>query len=111
MRPAPDAPAAKPATPTVTQQELTSSVGPVNAPYRLVARTNALTWMRVRTGDGHQSDETIPAGQTREWVSNQPFTVSVGNAGGVRLELNGKPLPPLGASGAVVTGLVLPGTP
>lgn len=109
--PAGDAAAAKPPIPTVTQQDLASSVGQVNAPYRLVARTNALTWMRVRTGDGHQSDETIPAGQTREWVSNQPFTISVGNAGGVRLELNGKPLPPLGASGAVVTGLVLPGTP
>jgi len=100
-----------PPTATVTQQEVITSVGQVNAPYRLVARTNALTWIRVRTGDGHQTDETVPAGQVREWVSNRPFTVSVGNAGGVRLELNGKPLPPLGASGAVISGIVLPGTP
>lgn len=106
----PPSPTPAPAT-TVTQHELTTSVGQVNAPYRLVARTNAPTWIRVRTGDGHQIDETIPAGQVREWVSNRPFTVSVGNAGGVRLELNGKPLPPLGASGAVITGIVLPGTP
>jgi cytoskeletal protein RodZ len=106
-------PAAKPLAPaaTMTQQEVTSTIGQVNAPYRLVARTTALTWMRVRTDDGHQSEETIPPGQVREWVSNRPFTLSIGNAGGVRLELNGRPLPPLGASGAVITRIVLPETP
>jgi hypothetical protein len=53
-------------------------------------------------------DETIPAGQVREWVSNRPFTLTIGNAGGVKLELNGRPLPALGAAGAVITRLVLP---
>lgn len=59
--------------------------------------------MRVRTEDGrHLSDETIPAGHVREWVSNRRFTVVVGNAGGVRLELNGVTLPALGPSRGVV---------
>jgi cytoskeleton protein RodZ len=73
-----------------------------------VVRASEPTWVRVRTEDGRLVEETIPAGQSREWVSNGPFTLTLGNAGGVSLELNGRPLPPLGASGAVVSRIVLP---
>jgi cytoskeletal protein RodZ len=76
--------------------------------YRLVARTVEPTWIRVRTEEGKTTEETIPAGQTREWVSQGRFTLTVGNAGGVSLELNGRALPPLGASGAVIPRLVVP---
>ncbi len=79
--------------------------------YRLVARTTETTWMRVRTEDGRTIEETIPANEVREWVSNYPFVLSIGNAGGVTLELNGRPIPRLGASGAVITRLVLPSEP
>ena len=76
--------------------------------YRLVARTIEPTWIRVRTDDGRTMEETIPAGQVREWVSTGPFTLTVGNAGGINLELNGRALPPLGASGVVIPRLVVP---
>ena len=82
--------------------------GSPSAPYRLVARTTETTWMRVRTDDGRTSEETIPANEIREWVSNGPFVITIGNAGGVSLELNGQPVPRLGASGSVITRLVLP---
>jgi hypothetical protein len=62
----------------------------------------------VRTEDGRLIEETIPAGQSREWVSNGPFTLTIGNAGGVSLELNGRSLPPLGGRGAVISRIVLP---
>jgi len=77
-------------------------------PYRLIARTTETTWMRVRTEDGRTSEETIPANEIREWISNGPFIITIGNAGGVSLELNGRPIPRLGDSGSVVTRLVLP---
>jgi hypothetical protein len=64
--------------------------------------------MCVRTEDGKTSEETIPAGETREWFSTGPFTLTIGNAGGVALELNGRALPPLGASGVVIPRLVRP---
>jgi cytoskeleton protein RodZ len=76
--------------------------------YRLVARTSEVTWMRVTMEDGRMSEENIPAGEVRQWVSNRPFVLSIGNAGGVTLELNGQRLPPLGRSGAVIARLVLP---
>jgi hypothetical protein len=63
----------------------------------------------VRTEEGKTTEETIPAGQTREWTSAGKFTLTVGNAGGVNLEVNGRALPPLGPSGAVIPRLVVPG--
>ena len=103
--------AVRPPTPpvaTVTPDDVSAALASASVSYRLTARTTAPTWLRVRTDDGRQVDENIPAGEVREWVSNRPFTITVGNAAGVKLELNGRPLPPLGAPGAVVTRLVAP---
>ncbi len=83
-------------------------LGSVVSPYRLIARTSEATWLRVRTEDGRTIEETIPPGEVREWISNRPFVLTVGNAGGITLELNGQKLPPLGARGVVVGNLVLP---
>jgi len=96
----PSVPAPVPAPPSTRES--------VVSPYRLVARTTETTWIRVRTEDGRTSEETIPANEVRQWVSNGPFVLTIGNAGGVSLELNGRPVPRLGASGAVITRLVLP---
>jgi cytoskeleton protein RodZ len=127
VRPTPTAPAAPvpsvgPPKPEATSAPRTAAVqvppaptpslevalGPVSSPYRLVARTNETTWIRVRMEDGRSSEETVPAGEIREWVSDRPFVLTVGNAGGVSFELNGRALPPLGASGVVIPRLVLP---
>jgi cytoskeleton protein RodZ len=78
------------------------------SPYRLVARTTETTWIRVRTEDGRTTEETIPPNEVREWISNGPFVLTIGNAGGVSLELNGRLVPRLGASGAVISRMVLP---
>ncbi len=110
--PAPS-PETRPATDTSHPQAVGTDLaalrlGAVTSPYRLVVRTSEVTWLRVRTDDGRATEETIPAGEVREWVSNRPFVLSVGNAGGITLELNGRTLPPLGGRGAVVRRLVLP---
>jgi cytoskeleton protein RodZ len=103
-------PAPTPSAPTAAAPPAAPSpaAGAIVAPYRLVARTIETTWMRVRTEDGRTSEETIPANEVREWISNGPFVLTIGNAGGVSLELNGRPVPRLGASGAVITRMVLP---
>src|SRR5215831_12848719 len=82
--------------------------GAIASTYRLVARTTETTWIRVRTEDGRTTEETIPPNEVREWVSNGPFVLTIGNAGGVSFELNGRPVPRLGASGAVISRMVLP---
>jgi cytoskeleton protein RodZ len=101
---------ARPSSPAATPS-LEVVVGSVSSPYRLIARTSEATWIRVRTDDGRISEETVPGGEIREWVSDRPFVVTVGNAGGVSFELNGRVLPPLGARGLVIPRLVLPPEP
>lgn len=98
-------------SPPAVAPEIAAHVGPVGSPYRLVARVSEPTWIRVRMGNGRATEETIPAGEVREWVSDTPFELTVGNAGGISLELNGRPLPPLGARGAVIPDLVIPPLP
>lgn len=78
---------------------------------RLVARATEPTWVRVEMDDGSVAQELLPAGATREWFSAKRFVLTVGNAGGVSLELNGEPIPPLGARGAVIRDLVIPADP
>ena len=112
---APPSAAASPAPPVLAAPApvpgLETLAGSVSSPYRLTARVSDPTWIRVRTEGGATSEETISAGEVREWVSERPFVVTIGNAGGVALELNGRALPPLGAKGTVVRRLVLPPQP
>src|SRR5437899_9334065 len=100
--------ASRAAAPPPWLPNVQAATGGVASPYRLVARVSEPTWIRVRTEDGSSTEETVPAGQIREWVSNRPFVLTLGNAGGVTLELNGRTLPPLGPSGTVISRIVLP---
>lgn len=77
-------------------------------PARLVARAIEPTWISVQTDDGQVVQELLPAGATREWISPKRFILTIGNAGGITLELNGQPVPSLGSSGTVIRELVLP---
>jgi len=81
------------------------------APQRLVVRAIEPTWIRVQTDEGRVTTETLPAGATREWTSGRGFVLAADNAGGLEVELNGQPLPPLGARGATIRRLSLPDLP
>ena len=75
---------------------------------RLVVRALEPTWIKVQMDGGGSVQELLPAGATREWSAEKRFVLTVGNAGGLQLELNGRTLPPLGERGAVIRELVLP---
>jgi cytoskeletal protein RodZ len=87
--PGPAAPAARPA-------------------QRLVVKALEPTWIRIQMDDSRTVEELLPAGATREWSAEKRVVLTVGNAGGISLELNGRALPPVGAPGAVIRELVLP---
>ena len=76
--------------------------------FLLTARALEPTWMTVRAGEGQERDVLLQKGQTARFVSDTGFVVTVGNAGGVELSLNGNPLPSLGASGQVIRSLAIP---
>jgi cytoskeleton protein RodZ len=95
--PAPSPPVARPASGT------TGTGG-----QRLVIRAVEPTWVRVQTDEGRIAEELLPAGASREWAAEHRFLLTIGNAGGVELTLNGKALPSLGAKGTVIQRLELP---
>ena len=92
------------AAPAITQTR-------VPKPQRLVIKAVEPTWVRVQIDDARVVEEVLKAGAQREWTSDRGFVLTIGNAGGIEIELNGRPLPSLGARGAVIHRLSLPELP
>jgi cytoskeleton protein RodZ len=76
--------------------------------HRLNIQASSPTWVRIVVDDQPPKEMIIKAGESREWSGQQGFTLSLGNAGGVTLNLDGQDLPPVGKSGQVVRNIQLP---
>ncbi len=81
---------------------------PKPAGQRLLIRAVEPTWIRVQVDEGQVAEELLQAGAVREWTAARRFVLTVGNAGGLEVDLNGRRIPALGARGAVIQRLVLP---
>ena len=65
-------------------------------------------WLRVKVDGVLVQDGTLKAGTNKVFEATEQIEfVSVGNAGGFEIKLNGKTLPPLGKSGDVINNYVL----
>jgi cytoskeleton protein RodZ len=91
----------------------TPALTPAGVPdtQRLVVKAMEPTWIRVQIDDGRVVEALLEAGAQREWTSDRRFILTIGNAGGIEIVLNGRPLPSLGARGAVIRRLELPEPP
>ncbi len=69
------------------------------------------TWLAIGTDDNASKSLLLEPGETRTWTARDGFTLTVGNAGGITLTLDGRELPKLGASGQVVRNLRIPREP
>lgn len=115
--PLPSAPQAeqKPAPEVNPDQPQTST--PQNPPSVIAATTDGLKaqiiftqpcWLVVNVDGKPALEGTFSPGTTKELVANEKIEfVTVGNAGGLTITLNGKNVPPLGAAGQVVRNVVL----
>jgi cytoskeleton protein RodZ len=97
------------ATPAPTPAPAVAKSG--SGPQRLLIKAVEPTWIRVQPDEGRATEELLAAGASREWSAERRFLVTIGNAGGVELALNGKTLPPLGPKGTVIQRLELPQGP
>ena len=96
-------------TPAVPVQPVPAPAGePRLAGQRLLIRAVEPTWIRVQVDEGQVAEELMQAGAVREWTAARKFVLTVGNAGGLEVDLNGRRIPALGARGAVIQRLVLP---
>jgi cytoskeleton protein RodZ len=78
------------------------------AGVRLVLEFDADSWTEVRADGAAVFSGLIRRGSRREFEAREGFRLTLGNAGGVRVTVDGRPLEPLGGSGQVVRDLPLP---
>ncbi len=102
--------AAPPATPepqeVVVPEEPEPALTPSPSPtgVNVVLLLEEASWMRVRIGGRSVFEGTVPAGETKEFQAPERVELRLGNAGGVRLILNGRDLGSPGARGRVWEG-------
>lgn len=73
----------------------------------LALEASELSWVVVQTDEASPHEALLRPGDRLTWKAQQKFVLTIGNAGGIRGELNGKPLAPFGPKGKVVRDIVL----
>ena len=73
------------------------------APLFLSAIAIEEVWVNIAIDGKEGVQELLQAGDSRTWEAKKSLEIKAGNAGGIDLEINGKPLEPLGERGQVVT--------
>ena len=75
--------------------------------YELKGVVLDATWVRIQIDNGEPKEYIFQPGATPQWKAKEGFYLTVGNAAGIELELNGTKLKSLGKPGKVVK-LTLP---
>lgn len=96
-------PAAAPATGEDERAEAAQPPPNPNAPVRVQLTAAEPTWVLVRSDGKYLFSGTLEANQSRTIDAGKNVELRVGNAGGIAVSLNGKPLPALGPKGQVRT--------
>lgn len=77
------------------------------APLVLDLEALELTWVLVRIDGGSVREALLRPGDRVRWRGTEQFALTLGNAGGVRIELNGKEQGPFGPRGKVARDVML----
>lgn len=81
---------------------------PDNGGSRVVLRALRLSWVRVRGPDRQTIyARNLEPGETYRVPPEEGLTLTVGNAGGLEIVVDGRAIPPLGAEGAPRIGISL----
>lgn len=106
-----NAPAARRVAPAVPSTPSPSPVALAPVTLRLQV-TDAKSWVRVtNSADAVVFQGVLESGQVREFTDKAQLRVILGDAGAVRLTVNGKDLGPAGGRGDVVRLVFRPGNP
>ena len=78
-----------------------------NGPLVLEIRTLALTWAVIRSDEDNPQEVLLQVGDVVRWEARDRFLLTLGNAGGVEVRLNGELQGPFGEAGVVVRDVEL----
>ncbi|MFM8540668.1 MAG: helix-turn-helix domain-containing protein [Nitrospira sp.] len=73
----------------------------------LALEATELSWVLVQTDNASPHEALMRPGDRLTWKANEKFSLTVGNAGGIRGELNGTPLAPFGPKGKAIRDIVV----
>jgi cytoskeletal protein RodZ len=101
-------PSAIPAASVVPQADVVAiSTSPMpTLPLRLEVEVTEECWISVYSDGQPAARRLLEPGEAQTFGASEQFAITVGNAGGIRLKINGKPARPLGKSGDVVKVLI-----
>ncbi len=85
----------------------TPSVALPTDPIRLEIEATQLTWVVVQSDTDSPQEALLQPAQKGTWEAQQQFTLTLGNAAGVTVRLNGEAQGPFGNPGEVVREVVL----
>lgn len=83
------------------------TMGSEDGPLVLEIRTLELTWLVVRSDENEPREALLHPGEIVRWQANEWFLLTLGNAGGVEVRLNGVLQGPFGETGVVVRDVKL----
>lgn len=100
-------PASGPVPPALSGQVMGAQKPQVAEEHSLVITANDLSWMHIRFSNGKYEEVLLRPGMTRVWQFSDKAVLKLGNAGGIRLNLDGRDIGSPGSPGQVMT-LVFP---
>ena len=83
-------------------QQLVIPLSPAQAPYVLRAKATETTWLRIIIDEGREREYLLKPGEQLTLLAKIGYKLHIGNAAGLHLYLNDRPLKPLGERGKVV---------
>ena len=66
-----------------------------------------ITWVVVSSDDGEPHEALLQPGEKAQWKAKDHFVLTLGNAGGVNVKVDGEPRGPFGKPGTVVRDLMI----
>jgi len=102
-------PAALPtvADPPKSRTPTPPSVSSTAGPLLMELEATQLTWVVVKSDENKPEEALLQPSQRTTWKATEQFTLTLGNAGGVLIWLNGKSRGPFGKQGEVVREVVI----
>ena len=95
----------QPAEPVGKRRTFEPASGEQDGPIMLELEALEITWVVVRSDDRAPHEALLQPGERALWRAHERFLLTLGNASGVRVTLNGEPRGPFGGPGAVIREL------
>lgn len=80
-------------------------MGVQDGPLMLELEALEITWVVVRSDEREPHEALLQPGERALWRAHDRFLLTLGNAGGVKVTLNGEPRGPFGERGTVIRDL------